>query len=88
MPRMIRRAELRRIVPLADRTIYELERSGHFPRRFTHTPRCVVWDLSEVEAWILECREAFNEGLVKAAPSPDVHQRRSRPVRRPRPTKS
>lgn len=88
MPRMIRRTELRRIVPLANSTIYELERSGHFPRRFSLTPRCVVWDLSEVEAWILERRRASNEGLIKASPGPDVHQRRSRPVRRPRPTKS
>lgn len=49
---MIRRTELRRIVPVADSTIYELERSGDFPRRLSLTPRCVVWDFSEVEAWI------------------------------------
>jgi predicted DNA-binding transcriptional regulator AlpA len=39
-------------VPLADTTIYEMERRGEFPRRFNLTPRCVVWNLTEVEAWI------------------------------------
>ena len=48
--RMIRRHELRQIIPLADTTIYEMERRGEFPRRVALTARCVVWDLSEVEA--------------------------------------
>lgn len=43
--RTIRRQELRQIVPLAETTIYEMERRGEFPRRFNLTPRCVVWDL-------------------------------------------
>src|SRR5690625_1566465 len=42
--RTIRRQELLQIVPLAETTIYELERRGDFPRRFNLTPRCVVWD--------------------------------------------
>jgi predicted DNA-binding transcriptional regulator AlpA len=45
--RTIRRSELRQIVPLADSTIYELERRGEFPQRFFLTARCVVWDLGE-----------------------------------------
>ena len=52
LPRTIRRHELRLIVPLADSTIYEMEKRGEFPRRFNLTPRCVVWDLEEVEAWL------------------------------------
>lgn len=43
LPRTIRRHELRLIVPLADSTIYEMEKRGEFPRRFNLTPRCVVW---------------------------------------------
>ena len=43
----IRRPDLRKIVPLADTTIYEMEQRGEFPRRFYLTPRCVVWDLAE-----------------------------------------
>jgi prophage regulatory protein len=79
--RAVRRAELRRIVPLADTTIYELEQRGDFPRRFNLTPRCVVWDLAEVEAWIDERRRASDASLISKPPSPDVRQRRARPVR-------
>ncbi len=88
MPRMIRRTELRRMVPLADSTIYELERSGDFPRRFSLTPRCVVWDLREVEAWIQTRRQASDQGLIERAQGPDVRQRRTRPVKRLRTSKS
>ncbi|WP_430691657.1 helix-turn-helix transcriptional regulator [Mesorhizobium captivum] len=48
----IRRQQLREIVPLADSTIYEMEQRGEFPRRFALTPRCVVWDLDDVQAWL------------------------------------
>jgi prophage regulatory protein len=79
--RTIRRTELRRIVPLADTTIYELEQRGEFPRRFNLTARCVVWDLEEVETWLEERRRASNAAQIRKAPSPDVRQRLSRPVR-------
>jgi len=75
--RTIRRQELRQIVPLAETTIYEMERRGEFPRRFNLTPRCVVWDLAEVEAWIEQRKQAFRGGVSK----PDVHLRKTRPVR-------
>jgi prophage regulatory protein len=77
----IRRLELRKIVPLADTTIYEMEQRGEFPRRFHLTSRCVVWDLAEVEAWIAERRRASDAAIIKRAPSPDVRQRKTRPVR-------
>jgi prophage regulatory protein len=79
--RAIRRPELRRIVPLADTTIYEMEQRGEFPRRFYLTARCVVWDLAEVAAWIEERRRASDTSLIKRAPSPDVRLRKARPVR-------
>lgn len=75
--RTIRRQELRLIVPLAETTIYEMERRGEFPRRFNLTPRCVVWDLAEVEAWIEQRKQAPRGRVSK----PDVHQRKTRPVR-------
>lgn len=75
--RTIRRQELRQIVPLAETTIYEMERRGEFPRRFNLTPRCVVWDLAEVEAWI----EARKQAPRGRASKPDVHLRKTRPVR-------
>ena len=77
--RTVRRAELRRIVPLADTTIYELEQRGEFPRRFNLTPRCVVWDLAEVEAWLLARRAA----PIQRAKHPDVKMRKARPVKGP-----
>jgi prophage regulatory protein len=79
--RTIRRAQLREIVPLADTTIYEMEQRGEFPRRFYLTPRCVVWDLAEVEAWIEERRRASQDGKIEKAPAPDVRLRRVRPVK-------
>jgi prophage regulatory protein len=50
--RTIRRKELKEMVPLADSTIFEMEQRGEFPRRFALGPRCVVWDLSEIQAWL------------------------------------
>ena len=81
MRRTIRRSELRQIVPVADTTIYEMEQRGEFPRRFNLTPRCVVWDLAEVEAWIDERRLSSDAAVNKRAPAPDVRQRKTRPVR-------
>ena len=78
--RTIRRTELRQIVPLADSTIYELERRGEFPQRFYLTARCVVWDLAEVMAWLQSRRQAGSNG-VKKAPMPDYRQRARRPIR-------
>ncbi|WP_093081881.1 helix-turn-helix transcriptional regulator [Sphingobium sp. AP50] len=79
--RVVTRKELHRLVPLGDTTIWELEQRGEFPRRFPLTPRCIVWDLAEVEAW-LQSRMAA--GKLKASaprPAPDVRSRRTRPVK-------
>ena len=75
--RTIRRHQLRELVPLADTTIYDMEQRGDFPQRFYLTARCVVWDLAEVEAWVEERKQRPRGGLSK----PDVHQRKTRPVR-------
>lgn len=72
----IRREDLRKMVPLADSTIYEMERRGEFPKRFNLTSRCVVWDQEEVEAWIEARKIAKNKTL-----GPDVCKRKNRPVR-------
>ncbi|MBN8529020.1 MAG: AlpA family phage regulatory protein [Caulobacterales bacterium] len=75
--RTIKKTQLRQMVPLADSTIWEMERRGQFPRRFLLTPRCVVWDLAEVEAWLAHRRSS---PIARATP-PDVHRRHTRPVR-------
>jgi prophage regulatory protein len=77
LKRTIKKTQLRQMVPLADSTIWEMERCGQFPKRFLLTPRCVVWDLAEVEAWLAHRRSS---PIARATP-PDVHRRRTRPVR-------
>lgn len=76
--RTIKKPELHQMVPLADSTIWEMERRGEFPKRFLLTPRCVVWDLGEVEAWL----ERRRTQPIRRAPPPDVRRRLTRPVRR------
>lgn len=75
--RTIRRHQLREMVPMADSTIYEMEQRGDFPRRFALSPRCIVWDLEEVEAWLMARRAS----PVRRAQHPDVSKRKSRPVK-------
>ena len=75
--RTIKKPQLRQMVPLADSTIWEMEQRGQFPRRFLLTPRCVVWDLAEVEA----CLALRRAKPIRRAPPPDVRKRITRPVR-------
>ena len=75
--RTIRRHQLREMVPLADSTIYEMEQRGDFPLRFALSPRCIVWDLAEVQAWLLARRAK----PIARAKHPDVTKRNSRPVK-------
>jgi prophage regulatory protein len=78
--RAVRRRELRKIVPLADTTIYEMERRGEFPRRFYLTSKCVVWDLDEIERWLTSRRDTCLAAGNRRAPDPDVRLRKLRPV--------
>jgi prophage regulatory protein len=80
--RVIRRKELRLLVPLSDTTIYEMEQRGEFPKRFYLTPRCAAWDLAEVQGWIELRRRASAVQAIKPTPHPDVGLRKTRPVRR------
>lgn len=80
LPRYVRRSELHQIVPLAETTIYEMEKRNDFPRRFYLTPRAPVWDLAEVEAWIKQ-RRLDSESSKAKSPVPDVRKRKRRPVR-------
>ncbi|WP_425522098.1 helix-turn-helix transcriptional regulator [Xanthomonas citri] len=44
------------MIPLCERTIYNFEKQGKFPRRIALSSRKVVWDLGEVEEWIDACK--------------------------------
>lgn len=49
---LINRKKLLAMIPLAERTIYNMEQRGEFPRRIALTSRNVAWDLAEVVEWI------------------------------------
>ncbi|MBA4747460.1 MAG: AlpA family phage regulatory protein [Sphingopyxis sp.] len=75
--RTIRRQQLKEMVPLADSTIFSMEQRGEFPRRFALSPRCVVWDLSEVEEWLASRRTR----PIERGQQVDVRHRRTRRVK-------
>jgi prophage regulatory protein len=60
MRQLINRRTLHSMIPLADRTVYDMEKRGEFPRRFALTSRNVAWDLAEVQAWI-DARKASGD---------------------------
>jgi len=60
MIKLINRKTLHSIIPLAERTIYDMEKRGEFPNRIALTSRNVAWDLAEVQAWI-NSRKTANE---------------------------
>ena len=47
--RLINKKTLLKMIPLASRTIFNMEQRGDFPRRIALTSRNVAWDLAEVE---------------------------------------
>lgn len=49
---LINRKKLLAMIPLSERTIYNLEQRGEFPRRIVLTSRNIAWDLNEIEQWI------------------------------------
>ena len=61
---LISRRQLLSIVPLSDRTIYNMEKRGDFPKRIALTSRNVAWDLGEVKAWI-EGRKASGDQAAR-----------------------
>jgi prophage regulatory protein len=77
----VRRAELRKIVPLSNTTIYELEQREDFPRRFYLTPRCVVWDSDEVYTWLDARKQLDQQTKIGRARVPNSHARRRRPLK-------
>ncbi|MDD2876455.1 MAG: AlpA family phage regulatory protein [Acidiphilium sp.] len=55
---LINRKKLKAMIPLAERTIFNMEQRGQFPRRIVLTCRNVAWDLAEVEEWIEARRDS------------------------------
>lgn len=49
---LINRKTLHSMIPLSERTIFNMEQRGDFPRRIALTSRSVAWNLAEIEQWI------------------------------------
>lgn len=54
--RIIRKPEVEAKVGICDRELRDLEREGHFPKRFQITPngRAVGWVETEIDDWIAQ----------------------------------
>ena len=65
------RKKLLAMIPLSERTIFNMEQRGEFPRRIALTSRNVAWDLAEVELWIEARRSsgahAMRPGVIPVA---------------------
>ena len=68
---LIDRRRLHEIVPLSQRTVFDLEQRGEFPKRFVLTARRVAWDLAEVEQWMEDCRSEGKQARMPGAKTPE-----------------
>lgn len=70
-PVLINRKKLLAMIPLSERTIFNLEKRGEFPRRIALTSRNVAWDLAEVERWIA-ARKSSGDSAQRPGATPHV----------------
>ena len=68
---LINKKKLLGMIPLSERSIYNLEQKGLFPKRIALTSRNVAWDLAEVEAWI-EARKSAGHQAARPGLTPMV----------------
>jgi prophage regulatory protein len=66
---LINRRKLLAIIPLSERTIFNMEQRGEFPRRIVLTSRNVAWDLAEIEEWI-ESRKSSSDQPIRPGFTP------------------
>lgn len=69
---LINRKKLLAMIPLSERTIFNMEQRGEFPRRIALTSRNVAWDLSEIEGWIEARRASGNQAIRPGFAKPAV----------------
>jgi len=68
---LINRKKLLAMIPLSERTIFNMEQRGEFPHRIALTSRNVAWDLAEVEEWI-EARKSSGTQAMRPGFNPSV----------------
>ena len=66
---LINRKKLLSMIPLSERTIFNMEQRGEFPRRIALTSRNVAWDLAEIEQWI-EARKSSGTHAMRPGLTP------------------
>lgn len=66
---LINRKKLLAMIPLSERTIFNMEKRGEFPRRIALTSRNVAWDLAEIEGWI-EARRSSGDQAARPGITP------------------
>lgn len=66
---LINKKTLLSMIPLSERTIYDMEKRGDFPRRIVLNARSVAWDLNDVTAWVEQRKAA---GGTAARPGREV----------------
>lgn len=69
---LINRKKLLAMIPLSERTIFNMEQRGEFPHRIALTSRNVAWDLAEVEEWIEE-RKSSGAQAMRPGFSPPIN---------------
>ena len=69
---LINRKKLLAMIPLSERTIFNMEQRGEFPRRIALTSRNVAWDLAEVEEWIV-ARKSSGTQAMRPGFSPPIN---------------
>lgn len=55
---LINKKTLLGMIPLSERTIYDMEQRGTFPRRIVLNARSVAWDMADVQAWVEQRKAA------------------------------
>lgn len=68
---LINRKKLLAMIPLSERTIFNMEQRGEFPRRIALTSRNVAWDLAEIEEWI-EARKSSGAQAMRPGFTPSA----------------
>ena len=68
---LINRKKLLAMIPLSERTIFNMEQRGAFPRRIALTSRNVAWDFAAVEEWI-DARKTSSNQAMRTGFTPSV----------------
>ena len=63
---LLRRPDVERLVCLSRATLYELIRTGEFPRPVRIGAKAVAWRLTDIQTWIDSRPTAGSEGDVPA----------------------